>query len=281
MRETTQYIQQALGAIYPLHEVQSLCRIILREVCNYSASDLILNKDTILSENIHNKTTQIVERLITHEPIQYILGHTSFLDFEFEVTPQTLIPRPETEELCQLIVDSTPQHTPLRLLDIGTGSGCIAISLARLLPHAMIKAWDISQGAIAVATRNAERLGATVLFERQDALATWHVAPCSLDLIVSNPPYVCDSEREEMEENVLQYEPHTALFVPDNDPLRFYRAIAEQGYTALSIGGKLYFEINQAYGKDCSDMVTAIGYTEVEVRKDLFGRDRFLIATKP
>lgn len=280
MRETTQYIHQALTPIYPPQEVQSLCRIILREVCNYSASDLILNKDTILSENIRNKTSQIVERLIVHEPIQYILGYTTFLDYLFEVTPHVLIPRPETEELCMLITKQAPATHPIRILDIGTGSGCIAISLALLLAQSQVTAWDISAEALAVAESNAHRLSAKVVFEQLDALAPWHTPPCSLDIIVSNPPYICDSEKEEMENNVLDYEPHTALFVPDNDPLRFYRAIAQQGYQALRQGGRLFFEINQAYGKECLEMVSETGYTAFEVRKDIFGRDRFLIATK-
>ncbi len=280
MRETTQFIHQALNAIYPPQEVQSLCRLILREVCNFSASDLILNKDTTLSANIRSKTALIVERLITHEPIQYILGYANFLDYRFEVTPQVLIPRPETEELCLLIANNTPADTPLRILDIGTGSGCIASSLALLLLHAEVTAWDISTAALEVAKRNAEKLSAKVSFEQQDALVTWQIAAHSLDLIVSNPPYVCDKERAEMEDNVLLFEPHTALFVPDHDPLRFYRAIAEQGYVALRSGGRLFFEINQAYGNETRRMVEAVGYTAVEVHKDLFGRDRFLIATK-
>ncbi len=269
-----------LSPLYPELEVDSLYRIIMREVCGYTSADIILYKSTTLSPNKRHEIGAIVDRMAQGEPLQYVLGYTSFHDFDFKVARGVLIPRPETAELVQLIVDCHRGRTGVKVLDIGTGSGCIAISLALMLTEAQVEAWDISEQALEIACENASRNRAKVKFRRQDALSAWPEGHELLDVIVSNPPYVCDCEQEAMHTNVLTYEPHLALFVPDSDPLLFYRAIATQGFDRLKQGGQLYFEINQAFGEEMVQLLTVLGYQNVELRKDLFGRDRFIKGTK-
>jgi release factor glutamine methyltransferase len=192
------------------------------------------------------------------------------------VTSSTLIPRPETLELVEWVATDEQVRPVLRLLDIGTGSGCIAISLASLLPQAMVSAWDISAEALAVARRNAERNGVAVDFKQVDVL---HVTEAeTYDCIVSNPPYICEAEKAEMTDSVLLHEPHTALFVPNTDPLRFYRAIAQLALSNLSPGGTLYFEINRAYGAETCNLLRDSGFCDVELRKDFYGNDRMVKA---
>ena len=212
------------------------------------------------------------------EPLQYVVGTAPFGNLTFEVTPSTLIPRPETLELVEWVAADEQVRPALRLLDIGTGSGCIAISLAKLLPQATVSAWDISAEALAVARRNAERNGVAVDFKQVDVL---HVTEAeTYDCIVSNPPYICEAEKAEMTDSVLLHEPHTALFVPNTDPLRFYRAIAQLALSNLSPGGTLYFEINRAYGAETCNLLRDLGFCDVELRKDFYGNDRMVKAGK-
>ena len=201
-----------------------------------------------------------------------------FFRLPSEVLSGVLIPRPETAELVDLIVKENPDAR--RLLDIGTGSGCIAISLDKNLPDAKVDAWDISEEALAIARKNNEELDAQVTFRRQDVFSADGIQGASYDIIVSNPPYVTETEKTEMEANVLDWEPELALFVPDEDPLRFYRRIAELGRELLRPGGKLYFEINQAYGQDMIRMIEMNQYRDVRVIKDIFGKDRILTANR-
>jgi release factor glutamine methyltransferase len=191
-------------------------------------------------------------RLLAHEPVQYVLGIAYFADMELEVTPATLIPRPETEELVHVIKQEQAAKPNLRVLDVGTGSGCLALALARLMPTAQVLAVDISAEALAVARRNADQFAPKVTFQQVDILAAMpaDIAPGTLDILVSNPPYVRESERSEMRENVLAWEPATALFVPDEDPLLFYRRLAELGRALLKDGGAIYLEINEALGAE-------------------------------
>lgn len=212
------------------------------------------------------------------EPLQYIEGRTLFLGREFWVAPGVLIPRPETEELVELMLKEIPADA--RILDVGTGSGCIAISLAKELPDALVTAWDVSPEALSVARANARKLQSNVRFVECDVLACQVDEVGLYDVIVSNPPYVTEAEKADMEPNVLQWEPSLALFVPDDDPLRFYRRIAVLGRDMLVDGGRLYFEINRAYGREMVEMLCTVGYVGVRVEKDLSQNDRFVIAEK-
>ncbi|MBR6077759.1 MAG: peptide chain release factor N(5)-glutamine methyltransferase, partial [Paludibacteraceae bacterium] len=217
----------------------------------------------------------ILERLLSGEPVQYVLGEAEFCGHTFCVTPDVLIPRPETEQLVDWAKDVAAQYASPRILDIGTGSGCIAVSLAAECRGSRVTAWDVSDGALAVARGNALRNAVDVSFVKCDALVRDSYVG-DYDVVVSNPPYIADSERTQMERNVLDYEPHLALFVPDSDVLRFYEAIAEGSLGLLSGGGSLLFEINQAYGQAVVDMLVRKGYRDVELRQDYIGRDRMV-----
>ena len=245
MNRITTYIRQSLQDIYPPEEVRALSMLICCDILGVDALDIYMGKDIILSACKQRELENIIFRLQKNEPIQYIRGYAEFGGRNFRVAPGVLIPRPETAELVSLIVKENPDARCL--LDIGTGSGCIAISLSKSLPGARVDAWDISEEALAIARKNNEELDAQVTFCRQDVFSADGMQSGSYDIIVSNPPYVTETEKREMEANVLDWEPELALFVPDEDPLRFYRRIAELGRELLRPDGKLYFEINQAY----------------------------------
>ena len=278
MKQSIRRIQNCLQDIYPTGEIKALTRIILEEVCQYSLTDILLHKNSILSASKHQEIETILQRLKQNEPIQYIQGETCFYGSMFRVAPGVLIPRPETEELVDLIVKEAATGT--RLLDIGTGSGCIAISLAKHIPQAVVTAWDVSEEALAIAGENNRELKAGVHFEKMDVLSAEPVGDDQYDMIVSNPPYVTESEKNEMEPNVLDWEPRLALFVPDNDPLRFYRRIASLGRKMLRLHGRLYFEINRAYGEEVLQMLHEQGYEELRLIKDISGNDRIVTAKR-
>ena len=218
-----------------------------------------------------------ITRLQKQEPIQYILGYSDFCGLRFKVTPATLIPRPETSELVEWIANEATDGASI--LDIGTGSGCIAISLAHRMPQSKMTAWDISNEALAVATENSKTNDCAVTFKQVDILS-YQPSGEQFDIIVSNPPYIKEVEKKQMHSNVLDWEPHTALFVPDNDPLLFYRTIATKGLSLLKPGGKLYFEINRAHGQETVEMLESLGYTDTELRKDFADNDRMIRAVK-
>ena len=238
--------------------------------------------------------TADVTRLLNGEPVQYVVGEAEFCGRRFIVRPGVLIPRPETEELCHWILsalNTSPFLGKATILDIGTGSGCIAVTLAAELPNASVSAWDVSERALAVAHENADRLNVPVKFEKQDILhyslptgEGWGGAPdcgpAPFSLIVSNPPYVCRSEAAQMEPHVLEHEPHEALFVPDEDALLFYRVIAHLGLQLLQSGGWLYFEINPLYANDLVSLMKEMGYADVETRQDQFGKTRMIRGRK-
>ena len=276
MNRITTYIRQSLQDIYPPEEVRALSMLICCDILGVDALDIYMGKDIILSACKQRELENIIFRLQKNEPIQYIRGYAEFGGRNFRVAPGVLIPRPETAELVSLIVKENPDARCL--LDIGTGSGCIAISLSKSLPGARVDAWDISEEALAIARKNNEELDAQVTFCRQDVFSADGMQSGSYDIIVSNPPYV--TEKREMEANVLDWEPELALFVPDEDPLRFYRRIAELGRELLRPDGKLYFEINQAYGQDMIRMIEMNQYRDVRVIKDIFGKDRILTANR-
>lgn len=277
MNRLSLYIRQSLQGFYPLSELQSLAKIICLDLLGVDAIDFYSGKDIDLSQKKEKDLETILERLRDNEPIQYIRGNADFFGLKFKVAPGVLIPRPETEELVDLIIKENPSAT--HILDIGTGSGCIAIALAKHLPLAAVSAWDVSDEALAIAEQNNAWMGTSVAFSRKDVFSEI-LNEDNYDVIVSNPPYITIAEKEEMDANVLNWEPELALFVGSDDPLWFYRRIASLGLNLLSLEGSLYFEINQAYGIETSLMLTALGYRDVCVIKDLFGKDRIVKASR-
>lgn len=278
MNKIVAYIRSRLQPYYTAEEVSALSRIVCCDLLGQAPTDYYLGKDIVLSSKKEQELEDILQRLSRFEPLQYIEARTLFLGREFWVAPGVLIPRPETEELVELMLKEIPADA--RILDVGTGSGCIAISLAKELPEALVTAWDVSPEALSVARVNARKLQADVCFVECDVLACQVDEVGLYDVIVSNPPYVTEAEKADMEPNVLQWEPSLALFVPDDDPLRFYRRIAVLGRDMLADGGRLYFEINRAYGREMVEMLRAMGYVGVRVEKDLSQNDRFVIAEK-
>ena len=270
-------IKSALAAAYPEGEVRAFVRILFEEWMHYSTVDIYMRADSEVPPFVVEKMRHAVQRLLRHEPIQHIVGVAHFHGHRFAVSKHTLIPRPETEQLVDMIVDRNQDVPDLCVLDIGTGSGCIACSLARALRFAEVHAFDISQPALDLAAENARNLGVKVAFHHVDILNAVP-QPQQFHIIVSNPPYICMHEQQLMEDNVLRYEPHSALFVPDNDPLLFYRAIARYASVALKPGGKLYFEINAAYGNDTAQLLSNFHFADIEVVRDFYGRDRFVSA---
>ena len=277
MKSIIQHINEKIGSHYPIDEVTALTRIIATELLGFSQTSFFLKDEVTLTAEQESQLCNTLERLKEHEPIQYILGYSDFCGLRFNVTTATLIPRPETSELVEWVASEAAGKE--RILDIGTGSGCIAVSLSHKMPQSKVTAWDISPEALAVATENSKANNCNVTFEQIDILA-YEPTGEQFDIIVSNPPYIKENEKEAMHANVLDWEPHTALFVPNNDPLLFYRTIAEKGLTLLKPGGSLYFEINRAHGKDTVDMLAALGYTSIELRKDFADNDRMIRAVK-
>lgn len=279
-----------LTPTYTASEAQAMTRLVLEDLYGFSLTDIAMGAVADLSTGERERLECVFSRLREGEPVQYVLGKAWFRGRQFGVAPGVLIPRPETEELCQAIVDdckSSEKHddNPLSVLDIGTGSGCIAISLALDMANANVSAIDISDQALHIASANATMLHANVSFHKQDILqaATTSAPDASQgqwDVIVSNPPYITEKEKADMEPNVLDHEPSLALFVPDDDPLRFYRAIATYASTTLRRDGRLYFEINPLFADDMTSMLTQKGFANVTIVNDQFGKQRFIKCTK-
>lgn len=271
---------QFLDRLTPLYDAEEVARffeLLLNAFESKKRIDLVLNPQ--LETQLLHRWNQAMEALERFEPIQYIIGETEFYGLPFDVTPATLIPRPETEELVEWILKDAGL-TSLSILDVGTGTGCIPITLAKQLPQAQFTSIDVSTEALAVATRNAQRNGVNVQFIPHSVLETEALETCFtdqfFDVIVSNPPYVRHLEKEEIQPNVLEHEPHLALFVEDDDALLFYRHIGQFALHHLKKGGKLYFEINQYLGNETIALVESLGFQNIVLRKDLFGNDRML-----
>ena len=277
---------QPLTKVYDSGEAKAIARMVYEVRFGLSLTDIVMGR---AGQCPDEELRAIQKRLLEGEPVQYIIGVADFCGRQFHVEPGVLIPRPETAELCRWIIEERGERREERdfsVLDIGTGSGCIAITLALEMPEAKVTAWDISDDALRIAQKNATTLGAEVAFEKQDALnisLTSHHSPLTSnqwDLIVSNPPYIKPKERDGMEKNVLAYEPHVALFAPEDQPIIFYQRIGDYAWQSLNPGGMLFFELNPLTANDVSSYLQRLGFTEVEIRKDDYGKDRFLKAKK-
>lgn len=270
-------IWHQITTVYDENEAKAIARYVLDVCFGMSATDVYCGKVTQLSADDTCKLEKIIQRIIKCEPVQYITGTADFAGHAFDVEPGVLIPRPETAELCEWIIDNANQQP--KILDIGTGSGCIAITLALGIDKAEVHAWDISAQALRISAQNASRLGVDIAIERQDAIRHPNDNEC-WDIIVSNPPYVCDKEKADMEKNVLEYEPELALFVPDDNPLIFYQHISKYAIEALKHNGMLYFEINPIFYTEMIDMLEEEGFYDIKIKEDMFGKKRFVKAKK-
>ena len=281
--KTYQQFWQSLTPLYDAGEAQAIVRTVLDVEYGMTLTDIICGKVNELSSDEERNLEEIITRLQNGEPVQYVLGEADFAGRTFHVEPGVLIPRPETAELCQWIeedVSSLEADERKQILDICTGSGCIAITLGLTLPNSEVTGWDISEDALRIAQGNVEMLKAgNVRIEYQDALMLPKAAETA-DIIVSNPPYICEKEKADMEKNVLEHEPSIALFVPDEEPLKFYRAIAEYASSALKPEGALYFEINPIYEKETREMLEGLGFKDIETKEDAFGKKRMMKAKK-
>jgi release factor glutamine methyltransferase len=279
--EFTAHLTAALQAPYPGPEAAAVAALATEHLLGLSPLQRRMQGPAPVPAEVAAQLPTLVARLLAHEPVQYVLGTAHFASMDLEVTPATLIPRPETEELAQLIAQEQAGRAGLTVLDVGTGSGCLALAVARALRPARTVAVDISAEALAVARRNAARYAPEVEFQQLDILsATPSMEPGTLDVLVSNPPYVRASERAQMRANVLAWEPETALFVPDTDPLIFYRRLAELATLLLQPGGAVYLEINEALGAETAALFSETAFTAVQVVVDFFGRVRFVRATR-
>lgn len=275
---TYRELWRTLEPLYGNGEARAITDYVLDVCFGLSKADILCGAVEEMTAEKAAELNKIFGRLMEGEPVQYVLGRAEFCGRWFDVRPGVLIPRPETEELCAWITADSKASASPKVLDIGTGSGCIAITLQLDMPESKVTAWDISADALDVARENAKQLGANVSFVKQDALnakpeGEW-------DVIVSNPPYICEKEKKDMAVNVLEHEPHTALFVPDAAPLLFYRAITRLAVQTLNKGGRLYFEINPIYADDTCHMMRAEGMTAVELRSDMYGKQRMAKGVK-
>jgi release factor glutamine methyltransferase len=277
MQHAIRHIQEELASVYTGNELSAVTRLLLCYITGFDYTGLLVNKNTIFSEKQNDLLNFYIQELKKGRPIQYVLGFTEFCGLKFRVDERVLIPRPETEELVEWIVSEC--NAAANILDIGTGSGCIPVSLKHLLPDSIVSACDISTGALELAAGNAADNQAEVHFFQCDILQKITLEK-RYDVIVSNPPYIPLADMAEMESHVVDYEPHIALFVPDYDPLLFYKRIAEFAQIHLSAGGYLYFEIHRQYARECLSLLKKLNFSGVELRKDIHANERMVRAIR-
>ncbi|RSC93079.1 peptide chain release factor N(5)-glutamine methyltransferase [Tenacibaculum singaporense] len=278
LKQYKSYFSEELKSVFPQTEVDSFFFLLIEEYLDLKRIDLILQPNIEISSHIKELLDKALERLKKEEPIQYILGKTEFYGLPFKVNENTLIPRPETEELVEWILEEINVNDKRNILDIGTGTGCIPISLKKNLPNSNISAIDVSEEALEIAKQNANLNEVEISFINEDILKTKRLNGI-FDIIVSNPPYVRELEKVEIKNNVLKNEPHLALFVKDDNPLLFYKKIADLAKSNLAKNGLLFFEINQYLGSETVDMLKSKGFTQIELQKDMFGNDRMIKAS--
>ena len=279
LKSLQNFFQNGLIGYYPKEEINAFFYRICEQHLNYKRIDVSLKSETLITPETFEYFETLISRLLTYEPIQYILGTTSFFGLEFKVDTNVLIPRPETEELVAWILKEADSSQPLKILDIGTGSGCIAVSLAKHFPNADVYALDVSPAALEMAQYNAQQNGVQLNGIQANVLE-WENTELQFDIIVSNPPYVRESEKERMAPNVLEHEPHLALFVENNNPLVFYQAIVALSKQALKKQGLLYFEINEYLGEETKALFSSDDFENVQLKTDVFGKNRMMRASK-
>lgn len=275
IKKVISFIKSELKEFYPMSEIDSFVYLIFEQLFNYSRTKLLISQDVEIRGDSYQNILNIIRDLKLYKPIQYILGETIFYNLTFNVIPGILIPRPETEELVDWIIKESPDKYK-RILDIGTGSGCIAISLAKNLPESVVYASDISREALTVTKKNSKLNNVDIQIMKLDILNFDNQLNEKFDIIVSNPPYVTEKEKKLMHKNVLDFEPELALFVPDNNPLLFYKAIIDFGMNHLNPGGKIYFEVNESFGKETALLLEERGFQDISLKKDINGKDRML-----
>ncbi|MCB9190361.1 MAG: peptide chain release factor N(5)-glutamine methyltransferase [Flavobacteriales bacterium] len=263
-----------LGSMYEVEEIDALWRYSLEDKLNIKVEQTQLEQP-ILTESNLNTIILVLERLVTGEPYQYIIGQVEFYGCQLKVDKRVLIPRPETEELCELVLRENDITKPINVIDLGTGSGCIPIALKSKAPAWQVSAVEVDEGALSLAKQNATLNSTDINFQQLDLLSTYDLPIMTYGLIVSNPPYIAEKEADTIKENILVHEPHLALFIADEDPLLFYRKMLDIGQTSLEKGGKCYFEFNEQYGAEMQELMTQKGYSDIRIIKDLSGKNRF------
>jgi len=279
LKSLQNFFQNGLLGYYPKDEISAFFYRVCEQHLDFKRIDVSLKSETLITPETFEYFETIISRLLTYEPIQYILGTTSFFGLEFKVDANVLIPRPETEELVAWILKGADSNTHLKILDIGTGSGCIAVSLAKHLPNAEVYALDVSSAALEMAQHNAQQNGVQLNCIEANVLE-WSTTELEFDIIVSNPPYVRESEKEFMAPNVLEHEPHLALFVENNHPLVFYKAIVELSQQTLKKDGLLYFEINEYLGDETKALFSSDDFEDIQLKADIFAKNRMMRASK-
>ena len=267
-----------LDSMYDRDEVDALWKYSLEDKLSIKSDLKDLTKPVLTESNL-NTIIPVLERLATGEPYQYIIGEVEFYGCKLNVDKRVLIPRPETEELCELVLKENDITKPLSIIDLGTGSGCIPIALKSKAAAWQVEALEVEEGALALAKENAIKNGLEIGFQQADLLTTYHLS-LTYSLIISNPPYIGEKEADTIKENVLVHEPHLALFIKDEDPLLFYRKMLDIGQKSLEIGGRFYFEFNEQYGTEMTELMKQKGYSDIRIVKDLSGKDRFAVCSK-
>lgn len=286
-KELFDLFSEQLETYYPQEEIKSILYLLFEEYCQMKRTDIMLNPTKTLSESQSRKVSQAIDDLKKYKPIQYIIGKTNFYGLDFIVTPAVLIPRAETEELVQWIIEENEsynlgeEHRVLDVLDIGSSSGCISISVSKNISKTSVLGIDINEEALKIAVKNNELNNTNVDFKCYDILDESNWAQLhKFDIIVSNPPYIRESERQQMSKNVIDYEPESALFVSDEDPLIFYRTILKFSQNHLKPRGKVYFEINEAFGEEMRQLLIDYGFSDIVLKRDMNGRDRMVVGSR-